>query len=115
MVSEVLLHVVIRGGTAQLRDTTKDRAGPRLQRGDHVERHLVAPTVPDVLGTEVLRVRTGNHDRSIRPLLWDHRTQPVGALNSGYRLLVGIRLGVDRQPHAAPVVIAVAILLASLL
>jgi len=36
--------------------------------------------------------------------------QPVGGLNGSERLLVGVRLGVDCQPHAASFVIAARIM-----
>ncbi len=110
MVGEVLLYFVERGAAAQVGDPPQRRAGTGHQGGDHLEECLLAPAVPDGIVVQVLRAGAWVEGWWFRPVVRGDGAQSVGGLHGGYRLLVGVRLGVDRQPHDVPFVIAFGIL-----
>ncbi|MDH6604483.1 hypothetical protein M2164_000118 [Streptomyces sp. SAI-208] len=102
VVGEVLLDVVVGGGAAQLGDPPQDCLCAGHQRRDQLEQQLVRPLVGEVVGGEVLRTGTWLGGGCVRPGGRDVWPQSVGGLDGGDRLLVGVRLGVDRQPHNRP-------------
>ncbi|MGW7244502.1 hypothetical protein [Streptomyces sp. NPDC054804] len=67
MVGEVVLHVLVRGGAAQLGDPAQDRPGPGHQRGDQPEQQLVRPAVGEVVVGEVLQAGARVCGRDVRP------------------------------------------------